>query len=274
MIDQEGVRLLGATFPPVYRAELRATGSGALPISPGAGNGTLIAASPSPDAYNLEIPAPGGAADLVGAPRLKVDYTGTGAPEGTHVYGQIVDTARNLVVGNLATPIPVTLDGKPHSVERPLEPIAYRAGPGSRLRLQLAPATSLYAEQRSAGALTLANVDLRLPVADLTAQRRERLSMGPTRGARRARKGRRFKVRVRARGAGLRGVRLVLRNRRGKRVGRSGVINLRAGKTRKVRVRVRRRLKRGRYRLSGSGVTAEGRRINGARRLRVRRPRG
>jgi len=271
MIDQEGALRRGATFPPVQRGELRASGSGTLPLSPGAGNGTLIAASPSPDAYNLDIPAPGGAADLVGAPRLKVDYTGTGAPEGTHMYGQIVDTVRNLVVGNLATPIPVTLDGKPHSIERPLEPIAYHAGPGSRLRLQLAPATTLYAEQRSTGALALSSVDLRLPVADLGASRRERLSVGPTRGVRRARKGRRFGVRVRARGAGLRGVRLVLRNRRGKRVGRSAVVNLRAGKTRKVRVRVGRRLAPGRYRLRGTGVTAEGRVIAGARRVRVAR---
>ena len=271
MVDQEGTLRRGATFPPVQRGELRASGSGALPLSPGAGNGTLIAASPSPDAYNLDIPAPGGAADLVGEPRLKVDYTGTGAPEGTHMFGQIVDTARNLVVGNLATPIPVTLDGKPHSIERPLEPIAYHAGPGSRLRLQLAPATSLYAEQRSTGLLTLSSVDLRVPVTDLGASRRERLSVGPTRGVRRARKGRRFKVRVRARGAGLRGVRLVLRNHRGKRVGRSAVVNLRAGKTRKVRVRVGRRLKRGRYRLRGTGATSEGRRVTGARRLRVTR---
>ena len=271
MIDQDGALRRGATFPPVQRGELRAIGSGTLAISPGAGNGTLIAASPSADAFNLDIPAPGGAADLVGAPRLKVDYTGTGAPEGTHAYGQIVDTARNLVVGNLATPVPVTLDGKPHSIERSLEPIAYHAGAGSRLRLQLAPATSLYAEQRSTGALALSSVDIRLPVSDLGALRRERLSVGPTRGARRARKGRGFRVRARARGAGLRGVRLVLRNRRGKRVGRSTVVNLRAGKTRKVRVRVGRRLKRGRYRLQGSGVTAEGRRLTGARRLRVAR---
>nr|MBA3358861.1 hypothetical protein [Thermoleophilaceae bacterium] len=85
------------------------------------------------------------------------------------------------------------------------------------------------------------------------------------------RKGRRFGVRVRARGAGLRGVRLVLRNRRGKRVGRSAVVNLRAGKTRKVRVRVGRRLAPGRYRLRGTGVTAEGRVIAGARRVRVAR---
>ena len=106
---------------------------------------------------------------------------------------------------------------------------------------------------------------MRVPVADLRASRRERLSVGPTRGVRRARKGRRFKVRVRARGATLRGVRLVLRNRRGKRVGRSAVVSLRAGKTRKVRVRVSRRLKRGRYRLRGTGVTAEGRRVAGGR---------
>jgi ABC-2 type transport system ATP-binding protein len=271
MIDQDGTLRRGATFPPVQRGELRAQGSGALPVSPGAGNGTLIAASPSADAFNLDIPPPGGAADLAGAPLLKLGYTGTGAPEGTHVYGQIVDTGRNLVVGNVATPIPVTLDGGPHTIERPLEPIAYHAGPGSRLRLQLAPATSLYAEQRSAGALTLSSVDIRLPVVDLRASGRERLSVGPTRGVRRARKGRRFKVRVRARGAGLRGVRVVLRNRRGKRVGRSAVVNLRAGKTRKVRVRVGRRLQRGRYRLRGSGVTAEGRRLTGGRRLRVTR---
>ncbi len=164
MVDQNGVLRRGATFPPVERGELRATGSGTLPISPGAGNGTLIAASPSADAFNLDIPPPAGAADLVGAPPEARPTRARGAPEGTHVYGADRGHGPQPRGGQRghADPRDPRRQG-PHTIERPLEPIAYHAGPGSRLRLQLAPATSLYAEQRSAGALALSSVDIRLP---------------------------------------------------------------------------------------------------------------
>ena len=74
---------------------------------------------------------------MVGEPRLRLTYNGTGAPADTHVYAQIVDTARNLVLGNVSTPIPVKLDGRPHTIERPLEPVAARAVAGKRYRLQI-----------------------------------------------------------------------------------------------------------------------------------------
>ena len=88
---------------------------------------------------------------MLGEPRLRLTYSGTGTPADTHVYAQIVDTARNLVLGNVTTPIPVTLDGEPHTIERPLEPVVARATAGKRYRLQIASASTLYTPQRSSG---------------------------------------------------------------------------------------------------------------------------
>ena len=69
---------------------------------------------------------------------------------------------------------------------------------------------------------------------------------------RRARRGRPFSVRVRAVGDTLTGVRLIVRDRLNRRVGSSGRSRLK-GKTRKPRVRVTRRLRKGRYRISRHG---------------------
>lgn len=271
-VAQDGKLRDGATFPPVERGALEASGSATLPITPGNGNGGLIFASPSPEAARLAVPAPQGEADLLGEPRLDLTYSGTGAPSDTHVFAQIVDTQRNLVVGNVATPIPVTLDGKPHTLSRSLEPIAYHAAPGAKLELQLAPATSLYSSQRTTGVLAFERIALRIPSADTGVRRAERLRIGRPRGVRRARRGRAFRVRVRAEGATLRGVRVVVMNRKGRRVGRSREFGLRT-RTKSVRVKVRRRLRRGRYRVRASGLTAEGNRVTVSRRVRVKRAR-
>ena len=90
------------------------------------------------------------AAHVIGEPTLKLSYQGTAAPAETHVYAQIVDGSGR-VVGNQATPIPVTLDGLPHAVSRPLEAIASEAKAGAGYRLQITPGTTLYTAQRSAG---------------------------------------------------------------------------------------------------------------------------
>ena len=84
----------------------------------------------------------------------------------THVYAQIVDGSGH-VVGNQATPIPVTLDGLTHTIERPLEAIASEAVAGSSYRLQITPATTLYTPQRSAGAVTFARIEVSLPIVGL-----------------------------------------------------------------------------------------------------------
>lgn len=262
----------GVTFPPVQSGSISATGSGALPITPSAdaAGGALIASSPNADAFNLDLPPARAAADVVGEPRLRLTYNGTGAPADTHVHAQIVDTARNLVLGNVSTPIPVRLDGQPHTIERPLEPVAARALAGKRYRLQIAGASTLYAAQRSSGLLQLTKVGITLPLIDAKAPPALTLRVGPTRGMRRARRGRAFRVRVRALGDTLTGVRLVVRDQLNRQIGSSGAFTLK-GKTRKPRIRVTRRLRKGRYRIIAMGANAEGIPVRGTRRVRIRR---
>ena len=168
-VAQDGKERAGATYPPVENGALDAAGSGDLPLTAGPGNGALIAASPALDAFNLDLPPARSSLDVAGAPKLSLTYSGTGAPVQTHVYGQIVDTARGVVLGNVARPIPVTLDGNSHTLSVPLEMIAYHGETGARLRLQIAPASSLYAPQRTNGLVRLSRVSISIPTVDLRA---------------------------------------------------------------------------------------------------------
>ena len=97
------------SWPPPPGAPLVAEGSGTLALTPlDAVSGTPVAAGPAANAVNVPIPAPA-AAQVVGEPQLRLTYSGTGTA--THVFAQIVDDKRNLVLGNHVTPLPVTLDG-------------------------------------------------------------------------------------------------------------------------------------------------------------------
>jgi ABC-2 type transport system ATP-binding protein len=101
---------------------------------------------------------------------VRIEYTGTGAPAHTHVYAQIVDPRRNIVVGNVPTPVPIELDGKPHSLSLPLEPIASRTPAGGGYKLQLTSSTTVYDIQRSAGAVNFKRVEIALPVSEPTSR--------------------------------------------------------------------------------------------------------
>jgi ABC-2 type transport system ATP-binding protein len=154
-----------ADYPLTRRGSLTAvTGQKTLPIAPTSPSGGLIAATPAANAVEVTLPAASGNAHLVGEPTLKLTYSGIAAPGQTHVYAQIVDGSGR-VVGNQATPIPVTLDGALRTIERPLEPIAAEAIAGSTYKLQITPATTLYTPQRSAGAATFARIEVALPIA-------------------------------------------------------------------------------------------------------------
>ena len=59
---------------------------------------------------------------VVGAPKLTFTYSGIGTTR--HVYAQLVDDTTGLVLGNLVTPISVTLDGRSHDVTVDLEQVA------------------------------------------------------------------------------------------------------------------------------------------------------
>ena len=156
----------GADYPLPRRGSLTAvTGQKTLPIAPTSPSGGLIAATPAANAVEVALPAATGAAHVLGEPTLKLSYSGTAVVgPATHVYAQIVDSGGR-VVGNQATPIPVTLDGAVHSIERPLEAIAAEAKAGSGYKLQITPATTLYTPQRSAGAITFARIEISLPIS-------------------------------------------------------------------------------------------------------------
>ena len=143
-----------------------AAGSGLLPLTPdAASSGVLIAATPSPLGLHVPIAKPATGKQIVGAPKLTVSYSGQGTSSSVPVYAQIVDKQRNLVVGNMVTPIRLVLDGLPHTATFNLEEVAASVASNSSYELQIIPATSVYAPQRVAGLVDLTSVSLSLPVA-------------------------------------------------------------------------------------------------------------
>ena len=82
---------------------------------------------------------------------LTLDYSATGfslAADGrTHLFAQLVDRQRNLVVNNQATPVPIELDGQAHEITIPLERIA-SLGTAAGYELELIPQTTMYDAQR------------------------------------------------------------------------------------------------------------------------------
>jgi ABC-2 type transport system ATP-binding protein len=149
-------------WPPPPGTPIVATGSGTLAVSPAdTVSGTPLAARPAANAVNIPIPEK--TAQVVGEPRLKLTYSGTGTA--AYVFAQIVDDKRNLALGNQVTPLPVTLDGASHTVSRPLEGVAASLSPGGRYHLQIIGGSQVYGPARGVGAITIANARLSLPTA-------------------------------------------------------------------------------------------------------------
>jgi ABC-2 type transport system ATP-binding protein len=161
--DDGGLRTSGS-FPLKPAGALSGTGAGVLPIAPGQGSGGLIFATPAPVAVNVGIDGPEQAADVVGAPRLELTYRGTAAPAKTWVYAQVVNPRNGNVLGNMATAIPVTLDGQERTITRRLEMVSARAPAGGGYTLQITPSSTLYDLQRSAGAVDFSAIDVSLPL--------------------------------------------------------------------------------------------------------------
>ena len=150
-------------YPPKPAPPLTANGGGTLVVTPTDTSGTPISAGRAVNAVNLPVPPPAAPKLLVGAPRLSLTYSGTGSAPAGHVYAQVVDEARGLVVGNQATPLALTLDGRPHALSLPLEAIASTAAAGARYTLQLTGGTQVYGPARFAGVISFSNVRLVLP---------------------------------------------------------------------------------------------------------------
>ena len=119
-----------------------------------------VFATPAPLAINVPI-VPSAGDQIVGAPTVSFTYSGLGTARA--VYGQIIDDATGRVLGNIATQIPVTLDGQPHTVSADLADIAYTATANPSLTLQITGSATLYWNS-SFGLVDISDVRVDLPL--------------------------------------------------------------------------------------------------------------
>jgi ABC-2 type transport system ATP-binding protein len=184
-VDQNGTKFSSSTYPVPTGTPLVATNDagGTLPLRllfGGSGpnfrafeRGLFIGFSAflfgakATNAVELTLHAPATTTYVVGAPQLQFNYSGTGISK--HVYAQLVDDTTGLVLGNLVTPIPVTLDGETHSVNIPLEMVAQTLAPGQTVTLQLVASATMYQTLSSSGTLHITDIKLTLPTADASA---------------------------------------------------------------------------------------------------------
>ena len=130
-------------------------GAGSLPYS--AGNG-----SPAGIGISVPVTVPTGT-QVVGVPTVSFTYSGLGTARA--VYGQVIDNSTGRVLGNVVTPIPLTLDGQQHQVSVPLGDIAYTYGgttnPG-QLTVQITGSATAFWNS-SWGAVNISNLSVSLP---------------------------------------------------------------------------------------------------------------
>ncbi len=123
-----------------------------------------VTPGPAANALNVTVPI-ARAAVVVGAPSLSMTYSGTVAPgtRPTRVFAQLVDPATGIVLNNQITPVPVTLDGRPHSLTIPLETIGYTTHADASLELQLVATTVAYITPRLGGTINISRITVALP---------------------------------------------------------------------------------------------------------------
>jgi ABC-2 type transport system ATP-binding protein len=161
-IDQTGT-FRGGAYPLPALAPVKTTAPRArlLAVNDLSKSGTQTSAAKAANGLTIRLRTFDG--HSVGAPRLSFTYTGRASRARTHVYAQLVDRATGKVLGNQATPIPVTLDGRTRTVTRGLEVIAWKLTRDSEIALQIIPNTALFDRQRAVGAMTVSGVSLTLP---------------------------------------------------------------------------------------------------------------
>ena len=181
-IDQNGVYHASDLLPnnPAFNLppanNLNTAGSGGiLPIVPLIGGSGPQSEIPIPYSFGLGAPARNAInvplnvgtteANIVGAPTLTMTYSGLGTSRS--VYAQIVDEDTGRVVGNIVTPIPVTLNGQQQTVEIPMENIAYTVnanGTQSHLTLQIVSSATPFLNFTQYGVINVSNVGVTMPV--------------------------------------------------------------------------------------------------------------
>ncbi len=163
--SDDGKYRVAPQYPVLPGKPVKGRGSGTLAISPGATSGGATAATAAA-AGAIDVPVTvRRAGQLLGPPKVTITYTGTGTPGTTRVFAQLVNLDRGVVVGNQSLPVPVTLDGKRHTISRRLVPIASTAKAGARYQLQLVAGSAIWAGQRATGTLQASRISVELPVA-------------------------------------------------------------------------------------------------------------
>jgi len=181
-VDQDGTSYAASSYPLPAGAPIQASGSGTLALKAQGGSGPptvtpnaaaanvvdvvayKVTPAPAANAVNVTVPLPGDAV-VVGAPTLALTYSGSvpAGPRPTRVFAQLVDPTTGIVVNNQITPVPVTLDGKAHTLQIPMESIGYTARAGTSLELQLVATTVAYIAPRLGGSLDFSHVQVSLP---------------------------------------------------------------------------------------------------------------
>lgn len=175
-VDQQGEWYSSdALVPDLDTAYVDVQGAGGvLPILPFFGGSgpqnlapfpiSITAAKASDIALEVPVPSRPTTTHVVGAPELTLTYSGFGTSR--HIYAQLVDNQTGRVLGNLVSPIPVRLDGRPHTVTFPMENIAYTMDPGDTLTLQIVDSATAYEDFTAFGLISVTDIALALPVAD------------------------------------------------------------------------------------------------------------
>ena len=111
----------------------------------------------------------GSGSQVVGAPTLTFSYQGLGTSRA--VFAQVVNNSTGRVLGNIVTPVPVTLDGQQRTVTMDLSNIVYTYGgdttPGS-LTLQITSSATAFENLTAFGLMTISDVSLSLPTRTTT----------------------------------------------------------------------------------------------------------
>jgi ABC-2 type transport system ATP-binding protein len=253
-VDQNGTERDAAAYPPPALTPLRAAGSGTLALRPEGGSGPLpptgnatadaaavTGATKASNAVDVRVRAARTRSLVVGAPKVTLTYRGTAGDPDARLFGQVVDDHTGLVLGNLATPIPVRLDGRRHRVTRPLELVSATLSPGRSFTVQVVAASTAFAPSGATfntGSVDLAKVAVSLPRLDPSKLHEAPGHPRVVRITRVAPK--RIAVTVRSTEGTLRNVRISVRSTSGRVLGTARLSRLGA-KRRTVQVRLTRR---------------------------------
>jgi ABC-2 type transport system ATP-binding protein len=181
-VNQSGISYAAPSYPLPAGPPIVGRGSGTLTLTAAGGSGPPtvkpnaqaanvvdsvaygVTPAPAANAVNVSVPLTR-FAYLVGPPTLTLTYSGTAAADDrpSRVFAQLVDPATGIVLNNQITPVPVTLDGKTHTLSIPMETIAYTATAGTSLELQLTATTVAYVTPRLGGSVSFSHIGLTLP---------------------------------------------------------------------------------------------------------------